>query len=598
MFQVVAIVAFLINIQQHFAVNLIRENIAPLDQFSPNYLHNDPQTRLVLHFDNTTKDAANFFLTKISTSRKIINYDTATIQPSLKKRGVRYLNLVLLSNPLRFCALCRNIQTTDLIVFFTNPTNFLSVSENVSKLSNLRGSRGVAVVNYAEDVELYNICFYCGDIKVKMTLVQKSSYDQPLDIEFLFSNNFKNFGGHLFKVAYKDYLPYMSCTRKIVVNNITLCEKALGSEFLLLHTLSQHLNFTYQLIEAPSDHYDILVDHVILKHADFAIGGVSVTNRRLKILKFTDVLRFEPFGLLYLSQKSFFSKLFDYELKNLILEMFFLVVMFLLSLLVTLINKWCAGCKLSVEDIFLIFVKSKYEQSANVKTTGSNSTLVIFVSWWIFALIVNVTYRSMLVSMMVQKPMKHDTLQDLVDQGYDIVLRKNTTYMQMFLEAEERLINRSTTLLLDKCEILPYIQTKKALVPIEFTMNLIHNRQSCSTTIDVKKLTKKAISVTPHAWPFRPETPFVDDFNVYIKKHLNGALLKMWENNVLLEKNIFAFPDRTLVKQEKNVIDFEAFVLHFLVYLVLIVVSICCFLFEILYWWWLGRNTKCSNYVL
>ena len=354
MFQVVAIVAFLINIQQHFAVNLIRENIAPLDQFSPNYLHNDPQTRLVLHFDNTTKDAANFFLTKISTSLKIINHDTATIQPSLKKRGVRYLNLVLLSNPLRFCALCRNIQTTDLIVFFTNPTNFLSVSENVSKLSNLRGSRGVAVVNYAEDVELYNICFYCGDIKVKMTLVQKSSYDQPLDIEFLFSNNFKNFGGYLFKVAYKDYLPYMSCTRKIVVNNITLCEKALGSEFLLLHTLSQHLNFTYQLIEAPSDHYDILVNHVILKHADFAIGGVSVTNRRLKILKFTDVLRFEPFGLLYLSQKSFFSKLFDYELKNLILEMFFLVVMFLLSLLVTLINKWCAGCKLSVEDIFLV----------------------------------------------------------------------------------------------------------------------------------------------------------------------------------------------------------------------------------------------------
>ena len=190
-------------------------------------------------------------------------------------------------------------------------------------------------------------------------------------------------------------------------------------------------------------------------------------------------------------------------------------------------------------DLFQIFVKSKYEQSANVKTTSSNSILLIFVSWWIFALIVNVTYRSMLVSMMVQKPMKHDTLQDLVDQGYDIVLRKNTTYMQMFLEAEERLINRlnilvnvinlrlglffrSTTLLLDKCEILPYIQTKKALVPIEFTMNLIHNRQSCSTTIDVKKFTKKAVSVTPHAWPFRPETPFVDDFNVYIKKHLNG----------------------------------------------------------------------------
>ncbi|KAJ3641567.1 hypothetical protein Zmor_028069 [Zophobas morio] len=595
MFQVVTIVVLLIYIHQHFAANLIREKISPVDQFSPNYLHSDPQIRLVLHFDNTTKDAANLFLTKISTSLKIINHDTATIQPSLKKRSIKYLNLVLLSNPLTFCALCRNIQTTDFIVFFTNPTNFRAMSEHFSKLSNLKGSRGVAVVNYAEDVELYNICFYCGDTKGKMRLVQKSSYDQPLDIEFLFSNNFKNFGGHLFKVAYNDYLPFMSCTRKIVVNNITLCKKAIGSEFLLLQTLSQYLNFTYQLIEAPSDHYEVLINQVILKHADFAIGGVSVTNRRLKILKFTDVLRFEPFGLLYLPQKSYLSKLFDYELKNLILEIFLLVVMFLLSLLVTLISKWYTGCKLSVENIFMIFVKSKYEQSANVKSSASNSILVIFLSWWIFALIVNVTYRSMLVSLMVQKPMKHDTLQDLVEQGYKIVLSGNPAYLQIFLAAEERLINSSTTLLLDKCEVLSYIETNKALVPIEFSMNLIHIRKSCSkTTIDDRKFTKKAISVTPHAWPFRPETPFVDDFNVYIKKYLNGALLKMWENNVLLKKHINTFTDRVLITQEKNIIDFEAFISHFLVYLMLILVSIFCFLFEVL-WWWSKRSTRCSN---
>ena len=93
-------------------------------------------------------------------------------------------------------------------------------------------------------------------------------------------------------------------------------------------------------------------------------------------------------------------------------------------------------------DLFQIFVKSKYEQSVNVKTTASNSILVIFVSWWIFALIVNVIYRSMLVSLMIQKPVQDDTLQDLVDEGYQIVLRKDSGYMQLFLEAEARLINR------------------------------------------------------------------------------------------------------------------------------------------------------------
>ena len=87
-------------------------------------------------------------------------------------------------------------------------------------------------------------------------------------------------------------------------------------------------------------------------------------------------------------------------------------------------------------------MKSKYEQSVNVKTTASNSILVIFVSWWIFALIVNVIYRSMLVSLMIQKPVQDDTLQDLVDEGYQIVLRKDSGYMQLVLEAEARLINR------------------------------------------------------------------------------------------------------------------------------------------------------------
>ncbi|KAJ3641566.1 hypothetical protein Zmor_028069 [Zophobas morio] len=463
-------------------------------------------------------------------------------------------------------------------------------NENIIGLSNLERAGGVAVVNYAENIELYTICFYCGDVKGKMTLLQKSSYDQPLDIEFLFSTNFKNFGGHLFKVAYIDYLPYMYCSQKTRLDNITLCNEALGSEFLLLQTLSNYLNFTYQLIETPSDFYDNLVDQVTLKDADFALGGVSATNRRMESLRFADVLRFEPFGLFYVFQKPFLSKLFEYELKNLILELFLLVVMFFLSLLVFFLDKKCTKLKLSLVDIFMIFLKSKYEQSANVKTGDS----VIFVSWWIFALIVNVIYRSMLVSLMVQKPVEHVTLQDLVDQGYEIVLQKNTTYMQIFLEPEERLINRSTTLLFDKCEILPYVQTNKALVPAEFAMTFIHKINHCSTdrhSVDIKKFTKEVFSVTPHAWPFRPETPFIDEFNIYIQKLLNGAVLKMWENRVLIEKNIYPFTEKTVPKQEKNVIDFESFLLHFLVYLVLIMVSIFCFLFELLYWWLWGRNS-------
>lgn len=93
-----------------------------------------------------------------------------------------------------------------------------------------------------------------------------------------------------------------------------------------------------------------------------------------------------------------------------------------------------------------MFLKSKYEINTNIKTSRfqrmQNSILVIFVSWWIFALIVNVIYRSMLVSLIFEKPLEDVTFQDLVDQGYQIVLKKNTSYMKMFLDTEERLINR------------------------------------------------------------------------------------------------------------------------------------------------------------
>ena len=131
MFQTGGIVVLLINVAHLFADdNLIREKISTKDRFCPNYLLNHVQFRLLLHFDNTTKDCTNLFLPKLSTSLKIINHDAATNQLALTKhRGVKYLNLVVLSNPLTFSNQCRSIQTTDFVVFFTNPTNFVLISE-------------------------------------------------------------------------------------------------------------------------------------------------------------------------------------------------------------------------------------------------------------------------------------------------------------------------------------------------------------------------------------------------------------------------------------------------------------------------------------
>ena len=64
-------------------------------------------------------------------------------------------------------------------------------------------------------------------------------------------------------------------------------------------------------------------------------------------------------------------------------------------------------------------------------------------------------------------------------------------------------------------------------------LNIIHFNTPClifnHTTEDVKKLSTEKFSVSPHAWPFRPGIPFVDEFNKGIKEVISGNWIFVYD---------------------------------------------------------------------
>ena len=309
-----------------------------------------------MHIDNASEDLANDFLNLYPTVVNIYNYDTSQFLPFQNKPpGINYLNVVLLATPLKFSPFLLNtdvVYSSDVIMFITDSASFKIFTKDFASLPNLNRSGGVVVVNFAKNVELYTICYYCGDVSGRLTSLQNVSYDHDLTkSNFSFTTKSKNFGGHLIKIIFGEYFPYMFCKKKSSKAEVTVCEEAVGSEIELLNTLSHKLNFTYQLIEDFD--YDVLIEEVVSGKVDLGIGGISATTKRISSLRFSSVLRFEPLLLFYVYQKPLLSKLYEYEIANLVLEVFLLVVTLVLSVLVkVLLRKYLVQTKLM--DIFMV----------------------------------------------------------------------------------------------------------------------------------------------------------------------------------------------------------------------------------------------------
>ncbi|CAH1379561.1 unnamed protein product [Tenebrio molitor] len=251
-----------------------------------------------------------------------------------------------------------------------------------------------------------------------------------------------------------------------------------------------------------------------------------------------------------------------------------------------------SNAQLSFLTLCTGFVRTMFEQPVNVKNRFPKKVetpvFIILASWWIFSMIINAIYKSKLSSLMVSTPTYRTTFGELVDEGYEIALDKTRSYIQMFLEEEESLINRPSTIWENgMCDLHHYIGNNKALIAGEVTLNFLHSKIYCSDDGHSKLLERfstQLFGVTPHAWLFKTDAPFVDRFSIHIKKVMGGGLLQVWEQEALLKSNLYVYSKKIINEDDTSIIRFESFILELAIYLALIIVSIVLFFFEIVYY--------------
>ena len=142
------------------------------------------------------------------------------------------------------------------------------------------------------------------------------------------------------------------------VNNDSICEKAVGVDYELLTTLKDRLNFTYELIEVDGSNYNKLFHDLISEKYDLAIGGLTMTNARRKILQFSSVLKFEPIAFMFIYRKPFLKNFVllhavSFDMKILLAVTHWVVVLFLYFF-----NKYGnnGNGTLSVPKLFLVSI--------------------------------------------------------------------------------------------------------------------------------------------------------------------------------------------------------------------------------------------------
>lgn len=308
-----------------------------------NVLNQYQHYNLIIHIDNTTQDVVNNFLALHSTLTSIVNHDINEKTPTAKLGSSKCLNVIVFENPLKFSNYTQrnNINSNDVIMFLTKPTEFKMFAANYRLIPNLNKSGRIIVINYTRVKSVYTICYYCGDMSGRLTLLQKLKSGEVLNSsDQWFPNNFDNFVGHVMKVVYVDYFPYIYCINKSKVAKTTICNEAIGSEYQLLATLSRALNFSFQLIEATDQSYRPLIEGLVSGKFDFGIGGLSMTSKRRKKVQFSCVIRFEKLGVIFIYQKPLYQRLLYYESFNLNVNICLVAVGLSLTLLIYLMTKY------------------------------------------------------------------------------------------------------------------------------------------------------------------------------------------------------------------------------------------------------------------
>ncbi|EFA05145.1 hypothetical protein TcasGA2_TC015262 [Tribolium castaneum] len=485
---------------------------------------------LIVHVDNVTQRYAYEILSKSPTFTTIYNHDMPRGKNMTRPLTHQCLNLIVFTKPEKFLFYLNsevNVHPHDVLIFVTSSSKTF---ENVAIWKNLSQSGRNIIIEFASQVTLYTICFYCGKSTGKLILYQNETHNFDL-----FPNDFHDFHNHVLKVVYIDYFPYIYCTQKNKSGAETTCNEAFGAEYLLLETLSRKHNF--ELIEAPNCSYDEFIEGLRSGYYDLGIGGFSVTESRRHVLKFSEVLRLEDMAFVFIYKRPLLKRLAigDQFVSPKIWAGVMMVLCVMASVLF-LVVKYCGlEVKASFWRIAWMLLQSSYEQPVRLKQIlgfrPQLTFLILLSSWWLFIMVTNVDFKSRMTAYMVYNPEPPTTLQELLSEGYHFVVDKTkyNSYLSIFVKEEQLLImnNPNTVEKEHLCELASYIESNPAIIAGEVAVNLYHTKIYCTEYYtkppeSIDRFTTKVFNAIPHGWALGKGAPFVHVVDKAIRQATSG----------------------------------------------------------------------------
>lgn len=311
---------------------------------------------LIMHIDNASSIVIGNYLAKRHIDLIIYNYDCVNTENLTRPVGRNSLNLIMLKQPANISNYLKNLQNIkhgDIMMFLTREATFKVFQQTYAKIPNLKRAGRVVVLCFLTTVDMYTMCFYCGKSSGMLTYSQSIAYGEELvKTSKLFADDFRNLNRHVLKVAYINYFPYINCSKKLLIENITYCLAASGTEYELLLSTSVKLNFTFQLIEIQNQSYRVLLHELVDGRYDLAIGGLSVTFNRLQKLQFGDVVRFEKVVFAFPTRFHFKLNFFIFMDTN--FKLLLIVVTSIVITIMCFILKYLNKNRVSFLKIFLV----------------------------------------------------------------------------------------------------------------------------------------------------------------------------------------------------------------------------------------------------
>lgn len=243
------------------------------------------------------------------TNFMIYNHDKKLEYDFRRPNASKIVNLLFFnkSNFWQSLSMHEKINANDVVILIGSYKNLREkVLRKGEEFVKIAGK--VLLTEFTQDgsINLYDICYYCGINSMRFRLIENTNTSmlKTSPCKFL-PKKFKNLHGHLFKVIFISYFPYIFCNElnETSSNETTICNEAGGIESEMMKIISSKLNFTYEVHQMNRNASFVdMIKYIRARKADIAFGGISITVDRIPIVQFTKQYNREDFTFLYLIQ--------------------------------------------------------------------------------------------------------------------------------------------------------------------------------------------------------------------------------------------------------------------------------------------------------